>query len=212
MQYYPTAPAPKIDPVISAESYSRSSIVISITVPANSVVPYPVYGESFYFVGCTSPVEVATDKSPYKPYRKGTGENFPPELRFTRLEIKNSKNSPVQIVLWAGFGRYIDNRFEIVDAYTKAKGAATITVPGLDAVVFNGVPQGEQIQRKSFIVSNFDSLNPLLIRDENANVVCCVYAQTSITLPISGYVEVYNPNAGNITAYMGEIWYIENGT
>lgn len=208
---YPTAPVAKVDPALSVEAFSRSSIVISVTIPANGTLPYPVYGETFYFIGATAPVEVKTDKTAFKPYRKGTGENFPQELRFSRLEIKNVNAFAIEITLWAGFGKYIDNRFEIVDAYTTVVGWNNSSINGGGSVAFLGSPTGNQIQRKAFVISNIDPNNALVIRDKDNNFCCAVFANTSITLPISGEVRVFNPTGAPIQCYISEIWYIENG-
>jgi hypothetical protein len=207
---YPTAPVERLDPSLAVEAFSRSSIVITVTIPANGVLPYPVYGESFYFLGATAPIEAKTDKTSYKPYRKGTGENFPAELRFTRLEIKNDNAFAVQVTLWAGFGQYIDNRFEIVDTFTSIQGWVSSQINAGASAIFTGAPVGSQIQRKAIVVSNIDANNTLVIRDKNNNFCCAVFPNTSITLPISGEVRVFNPTGANIQCYVSEVWYEEN--
>jgi hypothetical protein len=78
------------------------------------------------------------------------------------------------------------------------------------SAIFTGAPVGSQIQRKAIVVSNIDANNTLVIRDKNNNFCCAVFPNTSITLPISGEVRVFNPTGANIQCYVSEVWYEEN--
>lgn len=192
------------------EAYTRSSVYVKQVIPAGGTIHVSAYGETFYFVGLTAPVNAKTDLTAAKPYRQGTGERFPSELRFRSLDIENPNASPVQLVLWVGFGEYIDHRTALIDGYTQAVGSPYSSVPAASARVFNGQPSGSQLQRKAIVVTNLDPANVLFLRDQSGAVICAVIANTSLTLPISGYVDVYNPSGAAITAYMGEVWYVEN--
>lgn len=192
------------------EAYTRSSVFVRQSIPAGQTIHVSAYGETFYFIGLTAPVNVKTDLTAAKPYRQGTGERFPSELRFRSLDIENPNASPVQLTLWVGFGEYIDHRTALIDGYTQAVGSPYNSVPPMSARTFNGQPSGSQLQRKAIVVTNLDVANPLLVRDGNANVICAVLANTSLTLPISGPVDIYNATGSAISAYMGEVWYIEN--
>lgn len=192
------------------EAYTRSSVYVKQTIPAGQTIHVSAYGETFYFIGLTAPVNVKTDITAAKPYRQGTGERFPSELRFKSFDIENPNSSPVTLTMWVGFGEYIDHRTALIDGYTQAVGSAFSTVPAVTARVFNGVPSGTQLHRKQIVVTNLDLANALLVRDQTQAVICAVLPNTSLTLPISGYVEIYNPTGSVIAAYMGEVWYVEN--
>jgi hypothetical protein len=195
---------------IDREAYTRSSVYVRQTIPAGETIHVSAFGETFYFIGLTAPVNVRTDVTSMKPYRQGTGEVFPPELRFRSLDIENPNAGPVQLVLWVGFGEYIDRRTALVDGFTVALGSPFNNVPAMTARTFNGVPSGNQLHRKAITVTNLDLANPLLVRDGSANVICAVLPNTSLILPISGPVDIYNATGSSIAAYMGEIWYVEN--
>lgn len=193
------------------EAFTRSSIVQTFSIPANSTVPISQYGQSFYFIAATAPLEVKTDVTAFKPYRKGTGEEFTDEMRFQRLEVKNSNAFNVTISIWVGFGKYLDNRFEVLDSYT---GIRTANAPGTIAagatLALNGSPTGTQIQRKALVVSNIDTAAILQVLDLNNALCCAIFPQTSITLPISGEVRIKNPTGVIAAVYVSEIWYYEN--
>ena len=201
------------NPSLEIESYTRSSVVQSMSVPANSILAVSQYGQSFYFLGATSPIEVKTDLTAFKPYRKGTGEEFPNELRFKRLEIKNPNAYAVTVQIWIGFGKYLDNRFEVLDSYVKIVSALPAgSIAAATSLTLNGSPTGTQIQRKSIVVSNLDPTSDLVILDEDDDFVCAVFPRTSITLPISGVVKVRNTTGVSISCYVSEIWYVENAS
>jgi hypothetical protein len=192
------------------EAYTRSSVYVKQTIPAGQTIHVSAFGETFYFIGLTAPVNVRTDVTAMKPYRQGTGEVFPPELRFRSLDIENPNAGEVSLTLWVGFGEYIDRRTALIDGYTLSVGSPWNNVGPMSARSFPGIPGPTQLHRKAIVVTNLDIANPLLIRDGNANVICAVLPNTSLILPIAGAVDVYNATGVAISAYMGEIWYVEN--
>lgn len=194
------------------EAYTRSSAYVRQTIQPGETIHVSAYGETFYLIGCTAPVNIKTDLTASKPYRQGTGEVFPPELRFRSLDIENPNAGQVTLVLWYGFGEYIDRRTALIDGFTVSVGSPFNNVPAMSARTFNGIASGTQLQRKAIVVTNLDLANPLLVRDGNANVICAVIPNTSLILPISGPCDVYNATSAPITAYMGEIWYVENAS
>ena len=203
-------PRVKNSPPIDTEAFTRSSVVMTLAIPANGMASIPSYGESFYLIGCSAPVEIKTDATAFKPYRKGTGEDFPPELRFKRLEVRNRNSSLINIQIWVGFGNYRDNRFEVIDEYAETIGDATPSIPAVTTRVFDGVTPAGYIQRKAFVISNLDPNSTLHLLDENDNFICAVFPETSIMLPTAGVVKVQNQTAIAITTYIGQIWYKEN--
>ncbi|MGH8016972.1 MAG: hypothetical protein ACREIA_01570 [Opitutaceae bacterium] len=74
-------------------------------------------------------------------------------------------------------------------------------VSGLGAGAFSG------LQRRSIIVSNKDPNNALELRDADDHVILTVFPETSITLPISGSVEIYNPGASAVALNVSELWW-----
>lgn len=207
---YPTAKTIK-NPSLSKESYTRSSLVHSATIPANSSRFISMYGDRFYLLQCTAPIEIKTEATGFKPYRKGTGEQFPEDLRFERLEVKNDNSYAVEIKIWVGFGEYIDQRFEIVDAYSEIRSDNVTTIAAGATLTYDGEPASGEIQRKAFVLTNLDPNSRLDVLDKNDNLAVACFAEQSITLPVCGEIKVKNPSGADITFYVGEIYYKENG-
>lgn len=197
------------------ESLTRSSVERLIEIPAASGgVPgthtLDVYGNAFYLIDCTGEVEIQTDLSPFKTYRKSTGEEFPQEQAFRRLEFRNS-GAAVTIRVWAGWGRYIDRRFEMLEAATKAKGwdAVTQEIPATSFIDFAPVIGSGVIARKSIIITNLDPNENLRLEDTDGNTFMTVFARTSITLPLSDTVRIANDTGAAIACNVGQINYVE---
>jgi len=198
--------------VNNLEQFSRSSFVVKVSIAAGAIYSLPCYGDSFYLLGATLPVEIKTDLTAYKPYRKGTGEKFPEQLRFGRIEVLNPNVDAVVLTLWVGFGEYIDNRFEILENYTVVQGSSTVTIGAGATVTFTGAVTGQNIQRKAFLISNLDPSNPVILRDSAGNNCAAVFPQTSVMIPVSGEIRVHNSTGAAISVYMSEIFYRENAS
>lgn len=196
------------------EHLTRSSIERFIEIPAMSGgVPgthsIDVFGNAFYLIDCTGEIEIQTDLSPFKTYRKSTGEEFPSEQAFKRLEFRNN-GAAVSIRVWAGWGRYIDRRFEMVEATTKAAGwDGAQEIPANDYVDFAPATGNGVISRKSIIITNLDPNENLLVKDMDGNPFMTVFARTSVTLPLSDTVRIENETGSAIACNVGEINYVE---
>ncbi len=203
------------DKFIPVEKVTRTSAVFRADIPALGVYGVSQLGERFYFITATGTVGVTTDKTPEKPYFQGTGEQFPPDFWFHRLQIRNPNPYPISIIVWAGFGEYLDSRISVLEAPTKIYGVVLpgSAIPASSEVYLPGTPTNQQIQRKGFVISNMDLANSLFIMQANLAGVGTVttnvvFPRTSITLPITGPFVVRNDTAGAIVTYIGEIWYV----
>jgi len=197
-----------VNEALKNESFSRSSVVIVSTIKAGKSQSFGQYGESFYFITCTGPLDVKTELTGFKPYRKGNGENFPAEFRFSRLEIRNNSASDIYIQLWVGFGEYIDTTAEIVEGFSEIFGSDATVIPALGEVVFDGVPTGLQIQRKQIIISNSDLANSVYAKDKNNKFCAEIFFKSSITITASGYIKFVNNTAADIQVCISELWYV----
>jgi len=197
------------------ESFSRSSIERFIEIPAGTtglpgVYQLDVHGNAFYLIDCTGEVEIQTNLSPFKTYRKSTGEEFPRDQAFRRLEFRNT-GAKITIRVWAGWGRYIDRRFEMVEAATKAKGwsEAGQEIPATSSIDFAPVTGDGVISRKSIIITNLDPNENLRLEDTDGNTFMTVFPRTSITLPLSDTITIANDTGAAISCNVGEINYVE---
>lgn len=202
-------------PDLAIEASQRSSVVQWQIIPANGVWGVSHYGNRFYFQNATAPITASTEHTVARPYKKGTGEQFPDNLRFKRIEIKNPNPFSVYVQIWVGFGEFLDSTFEVVDGYTKLYGVniASNSIPGTSEIYLPGTPTGQQLQRKAIVVSNMDLTNALFVMEANASGVGTltsnvVFGSTSIMLPISGPVVIRNNTSSPIVTYVGEIWYV----
>lgn len=198
----------------SLEAYSRSSVVEYRTIKAGGFEGIGHYGESFYVIAATAPFEAKTELTAYKPYRAGTGEKFPEELRFKRLEFRNPNAFDITVMVWVGFGKYIDNRLLVIEGFTEVVARAGTTIPAYNnnpanIIWLDGAPNGNRVQRKAVIVSNPDSQSDLQVVDEAGNIVATVFYRSSCNLPIAGKVGIRNVNGSAVTASVSEIWYVQ---
>jgi hypothetical protein len=201
------APILQQNPDLAAESYTRSSIEQVVTVPANGFQGVNIYGQNFYLIDSTGPVQISTDKTGPKVYRKGQGEDFPIELRFKRLEFKNETAADITVRLWAGFGHFVDSRVEILEAYTKIRGSATVSIADGATLTLPGTPTNDLVQRKAIVVSNEDPNSIIRVVDSSGNNCCAIFPQTSVTLPVSGTCGIKNTSGAAVTVSVSEIFY-----
>jgi len=200
---------------IIGRGITRSSQEMEINVPAKvgnnpGFASFDVLGNAFYLIECAGEVQIKTDTSPYKTYRKSTGENFPGDQTFQRLEIRNY-GSETKIKIWAGWGEYIDRRFELLEAPTKAMGwdDANQEVPANDHIDVVPVSGDGVIRRKAVIITNLDPNENLRLEDTNGQTFMTVFPRTSITLPVSDTVRINNDTGAAISCNIGQINYVE---
>lgn len=211
-------PAPS--QIFPTDGISRSAQTIIATIPAASTRQFNVPGNYFYFVENGGTVWLKTDIGGSKPYQLGTGEIVPPGSFFRFLELENRSAASIDIELYIGFGEYIDKRLNIVrerpasvqpvaEQPTAYVASATVSIAATTAVVFTGTPATGQLRRKAIVISNRDTAASIVVRDDSNAPGTEVFPSTSITLPVSGEIEVYNPTGGAIAVYMAEIFYLD---
>ena len=204
-------------PLLEIEKITRSSAVKASVIPAGGIFGVNQYGNRFYFLNATAGVLVRADQGVEKPYRKGTGEDFEKQgMAFSRLEIRNPSAFNVYVQVWVGFGEFLDTTSELIELFTQYYAVPLVSqvIAAGSYLLLDGSPSGVQLQRKAFTVSNNDIANSLIIKDVDPvtnlpiNGGTLVFAKTSIMLPISGKVIIANETAGDIVAYVSELWYV----
>lgn len=201
------------------EAITRTALERLIEIPAQSGGVPGTYqldaaGTAFYLIDCTGEVEVRTDSNSYKTYRKSTGEEFPVDTAFTRLEFRNTGGSKLTVRVWAGWGKYIDRRFEMVEAVTKPRGwtnwpGAAQQVPANGSVEIAPVLGGGVISRKSVLITNLDANEGLRVTDVDGNTFLTIFPRTSVTLPLSDTISLINDTGNALSCNIGEILYVE---
>jgi hypothetical protein len=198
---------------------NRSGIERLIEVPASNggvegTYQLNVVGSAFYLIDCTGEVEIATESGSFKTYRKSTGEEFPEGNSFQRLEFRNKGGSKLTIRIWAGWGKYIDRRFEMVEAVTKSRGWSDWPgnpqeVPANSSIDLTPVLGGGVISRKSVLITNLDANENMRIEDAENNTFMTVFPRTTVTLPLSDTFSIHNDTGSALSVNIGEVLYVE---
>jgi len=199
------------------EAKTRTAIERVFDIPAKAGVVPGTYqidaqGASFYLIDCTGEVEVRPDDGTFKTYRKSTGEEF--GQSFERLEFRNQGSAPITVRAWAGWGKYIDRRFEMVEAVTKARGwtdwpGPDDTVPANSSIDLPALLGGGVISRKSVLITNLDPNENLRLEDADNNTFLTIFPNTSVTLPLSDTFSIHNDTGAPISVNIGEVVYVE---
>lgn len=188
------------------ETNHGQSAFIETRIGPNGFIGEAYLGNKFYIIDASGPIWVKTNNTSEIEFKQGQGQQF--SKQFKRVELRNkSATNTIFVKIWVGFGDYIDRRFQLIESSTSYVANALTSIAATTAEIFNGVPSGSQIQRKSLYVSNNDSSNNLEIRDKDNVSGLIVFPKTAIVIPTSDEVEVYNPTGGGVACRVSEIWY-----
>ncbi len=188
---------------------SNLSHFATLVIAAGKIEPINAEGRNFHVVFAPSDIEIKWSGGEFGTYQQGTGINDMPEGRtFKRLEVKNPTTSDMLVTIYIGGPIYKDSRAAVIEPKTKAKGWAGVSINAATGVTFDGIPTGREIRRKCIQVTNLDATLTLQIRDTDGDVVLTVFPETSITLPISEAVEVYNQNGAAVSCNISEIVWV----
>lgn len=213
-----------------------SQQVIRIKLASGKSQQFPGYGNRYYckelydaatFDGVAD-IEIQTDVTGRRPLNIGMGERVPEGSYYETLTLFNPSTNPdVYVEVYSGFGDIIDNRLNIVRLRPASiqpvtdSPTDTIALPALVALA-NSIAGGATVslsaspppgysQRRGFTVANADPNSPLQVVDDNGNVIGLVFAETTQVYYFSGAAGIKNATSVAITAYVGEIWYVQPG-
>lgn len=189
-------------------STNTQSKAVTLIIAAGAIAPINAEGENFHVV--FSPVDLAI-KFPggeFVLHPQGSGvDNLPGGQTFKRLEVRNPSLGEITAVVYIGGPLYRDNRSAIIEPKTEFAAQASATLAAATGVTLSGLPTGFRIRRKSIQVTNLDPNLTLQVRDSAGQVGLTVFASTSIILPISEAVEIYNANGAAQALNISEIWW-----
>lgn len=144
------------------------------------------------------------------PFGLTPGSQFtcPPGTSFPFLKLINTSPDTLVITLIVGQGDIsADSTPQVERAANFVANAATSLAAGA-TLDLDGLPTSTLVQRREFLISNLDPSLQLRVRDQAGNEGLTVFAQTSIALPVAGFLQVYNPNGAPVALNVSEIWYI----
>ena len=164
-----------------------------------------------YFAVVFAPVDlmIRISGSEAALYSQGDSLELPAGQTFSRLEVRNpSATASVVVLIYAGVGRYVQRRQAVMEPPTEFNAWVGTQLNASDGQTFSGVPTGRRMRRKCIQVTNGDATLRLQLRDAAGNVGLEIFPETSITLPISETVEVFNPNGAAVACRVSEIWWL----
>jgi hypothetical protein len=180
----------------------------TLRIPAGRVESINAEGRNFYVVYSPVDLEIKWNGAEFAIYGQGAGiEDMPDGQTFKRLEVKNPSAADIIVKIYIGGPLYRDSRFAVIEPQTLADGWNGTQLAATTGVTFDGIPSGIRVRRKCIQVTNLDANLLLQLRDDAGHVVLSVFPETSITLPISGPVEVYNQNGSPVACNISEIWW-----
>lgn len=180
----------------------------TLQLPAGKVSAINARGTNFHVVFASADVQIKWPGGEFGYYQQGAGiDLLPSGQHFERLEIRNPTAGDLLVTVYIGGPLYRDSRASIIEPKTRAIGWSGTQLAATTGETFDGVPSGFLIRRKSIQVTNLDQNLTLQIRDTDGEVVLTVFPQTSITLPISEAIEIYNQNGSAVACNISEIWW-----
>lgn len=181
---------------------------VKIDIAPGAVQPVNIKGRNFYVVFSPVDIEIKRPGSEWATYPHGTGlDTLGDGGEFERLEVRNPSVGTITVVLWIGGPLFRDSRAAIIEPRTEIDAWSSNQLAATTGQTFSGLPSGLRIRRKCIQVTNLDANLNLQIRDAAGHVGLTIFPSTSITLPISESVEVYNPNGSPVSCSISEIWW-----
>lgn len=141
-------------------------------------------------------------------YSQGDTYTTAPGEKFRSIGVRNPSPATVRVIIFAGFGRYSQQRQSVLEPKTRVIGASG-SLAGLDSIdldpalfMING-----DIRRKCILVSNPDLSLKLELHDEDGNAFLVIEPETSITVPISERCLLVNPNGAAVQYKLGQVFW-----
>lgn len=190
-------------------STNNSARISEITIAAGGIQAVNGEGNRFFIIKTNGPLAIRRNGAAWAPYTQGTGENLPPGQVFQRLEILNpSVSDAVTVVIYSGFGEYLDTRAAVVEPDTEIVAWDESSLDADEDLELGTLAIAGGMRRKCFQVTNLDPTLNLRILDDADNVALTVFPETSITLPVSGAVKVHNDNGTAVACNISAIWWM----
>lgn len=179
-----------------------------LDIAAGAIASINGEGSNFHVVFAPVDIQIKTPGGEFVTYPQGAGvDNFANLGTFKRLEVRNPSTGSITVVIYTGGPLYRDNRSALIEPKTEIAGWASNSIAATTGQVFAGVPSGYRMRRKCINVTNLDPALNLQVKDSAGNIALTVFAQTSITLPISETVTVHNANGSAVACSISEIWW-----
>lgn len=190
-------------------SIRQQSTLIRPFIAANSTLPINIAGRYCYLVDAASPMEIRVGDQPASLFSPGTGVAFDEGSDFERIEVRNTTAYDQFVSLWIGFAQYLDRRTALIEPDTIISAWVGTSIASATGQSFPPILLQGRIRRKAITIDNQDPSLPLHVRDTSGEVALHVRAETTITLPISREIEVYNPHGAAVACSVSEIYWVQ---
>lgn len=204
---------------------AKASQIITNVVGANTTLPLPVTGSSYYVLTASAKVDIrpmsAGSVGIFDTHVTGTGKRVGDVNAFEMLEVKNNNAFPVVFSIFVGWDDYIDKRLIVAtdtnpqvafNTYDTPNSAAIVNITDKSGQTFTDINGGKwyAINRVAILVFNTDGGVSLLVQKANSVVgngpaVANVPPLTAVRLDFSGNYRI-NLGGANINAIVTEIY------
>lgn len=180
----------------------------TLKLASGAIQPINVEGQNFWVVHAPVDLQIRLSGGEFATYGQGTGlDNLPGGGTFSRLEIRNPSLGAITVGIYIGGPLYRDSRAAVMEPKTEGDGWNGTQLLAGAGVTFDGIPSGDRIRRKSIQVTNLDVAARLQLRDADTHVILEIFGETSINLPVSESIQVWNPNGAAVACAISEIWW-----
>ncbi len=180
-------------------------------IQAGATLRIPASGRYFSVVEAPGLLGVKLDQAPESLLEQGQQLNADPEDQFSGVELRNLSDAPIRVAVWIGFTQFVDNRRSAMEAPTRFAPWTGDSLAAATGQRFPAAPaaNNRDVRRKAIVVTNEDPALSIQVRDYAGAVGHTIFAQTAVSLPISGDVEIYNANGAAVACRIAEIWWTQ---
>lgn len=181
-----------------------ANTAFDVSVAASSVTVLAVTGELFVCRESTGSFKLSFDDG--APIDFEAGFSIRVKGGFTKVTVfNNSTTATLKFTFYAGDSE-IDYNY-VRQPRTRLKSTYTAALASSGSQLYSGVDTGQR--RKHIIITNFDSLITLRIRDIDEDEICSAcFPQRQIIIETDADLRIHNPGGSAVELAVAELFYI----
>lgn len=181
---------------------------VTLSIAPGAIESINGQGENFHIVFAPVDIQIKWPGGEFVTYPQGSGvDNLKAGQTFGRLEVRNPSTGTITVLIYVGGPLYRDNRSALIEPRTELDAWSSNSLASATGQAFDGIPTGLRMRRKAINVTNLDPALNLQVRDAAGHIGLTIFAQTSVTLPISEAVTIHNATGSAIACSISEIWW-----
>jgi hypothetical protein len=171
---------------------------------------FPKTGVHFRIIYAAQLVEVRLDEGPAMVMAAGMGITYSGGATFETVSIKNTSALLQSVLFYAGFAEFVQPSLPLLTPPTQNVSFPSLTSLAAGAhVAIAPTYSGRRLRRASVTITNADTSARLNWRDEAGVIGGIIFPETSVLLPISETLQVFNPNGVSVSLSVSEIYYLQ---